>query len=249
MCIYGIILTPKKGHKCVYVAAFWSQKTPKCISRRPNSWLCFRVQKSAILYTQIQMGVSQRVFIPSRASKYMLESKRKSLRKWKKFEVGQLHFEVLATSKNTKYIYFIYTLWGAIVGSEVAQLQIFFHFLKLLRLLSNIYFEAREGIKTRWDTPIWIWVPRIANFCTRKRSQLLGLRDIYGSILTKNRRKCVYLAAFWPQKKMCIYGTILISKKNPKCVYVASFWHLKPPNFFACGGLCKKSSILSKLFR
>ena len=26
------------------------------------------------------------------------------------FEVGQLHFEVLATSKNTQYIYFIYTL-------------------------------------------------------------------------------------------------------------------------------------------
>ena len=28
----------------------------------------------------------------------------------KQFEVGQLHFEVLATSKNTKYIRFIYTL-------------------------------------------------------------------------------------------------------------------------------------------
>ena len=34
----------------------------------------------------------------------------------KKIEVGQLHFEVLATSKNTQYIYFIYTLWEAIVG-------------------------------------------------------------------------------------------------------------------------------------
>ena len=33
------------------------------------------------LTSQIQMGVSQRVFIPLQASKYMLESKRKSLRK------------------------------------------------------------------------------------------------------------------------------------------------------------------------
>ena len=98
------------------------------ISRRCNSWVPFRVQKSAFLDTQIQMGVSQRVFIPSRASKYMLESKRESLRKCKKFEVGQLHFEVLATSKNTQYIYFIYTLWGTIVGGEVAQLQKFSFF-------------------------------------------------------------------------------------------------------------------------
>ena len=93
------------------------------ISRRCNSWVRFRVQKLGILDTQIQMGVSQRVFIPSRASKYMLDSKHKSFRKWKNIEVGQFHFEVLATSKNTQYIYFIYTLWGAIVGSEVAQLQ------------------------------------------------------------------------------------------------------------------------------
>ena len=63
--------------------------------------------------------------------------------------------------------------------NEVAQLQICFHFLKLLRLLSNIYFEARKGIKTRWDTPIWIWLTRIADFCTRKGTQLLHLRDIY----------------------------------------------------------------------
>ena len=46
-------------------------------------------------------------------------------------------------------------------------------------MLSNIHFEAREGIKTRWDTPIWILVPKIARFCTPKRSQLLSMRDIY----------------------------------------------------------------------
>ena len=38
---------------------------------------------------------------------------------------------------------------------------------------------------------------------------------------------CIYMAAFWP-------------KKNSKCVYMAPFWLPKTPNFFACGGLCKK---------
>ena len=114
----------------VFVLIYLSylQEINTYISRRRNSWVPFRVQKSAILDTQIQMGVSQRVFIPSQASKYMLESKRESFRKWKKIEVGQLHFEVLETSKNTQYIYFIYTLWGAIVGGEVAQLQKKFFF-------------------------------------------------------------------------------------------------------------------------
>ena len=94
------------------------------ISRRPNSWVRFRVQKSAILYTQIQMGVSQGVFIPSRASKYMLESKQKSFRKWKKFWSWATSFWSFGNfRKYAIYIYFIYTLWGAIVGCEVAQLQ------------------------------------------------------------------------------------------------------------------------------
>ena len=80
----------------------------------------------------------------------------------------------------------IYKIYIYCVFFEVAKTSkwscptsIFFHFLTLSRLLSNIYFEAREGIKTRWDTPIWIWVSRIADFCTRKRPQLLHLRDIY----------------------------------------------------------------------
>ena len=34
----------------------------------------------------------------------MLESKHESFRKLKKIEVVQLHFEILATSKNTQYI-------------------------------------------------------------------------------------------------------------------------------------------------
>jgi len=34
----------------------------------------------------------------------------KVLENEKKIEVGQIHFEVFATSENTQYIYFIYTL-------------------------------------------------------------------------------------------------------------------------------------------
>jgi hypothetical protein len=80
----------------------------------------------------------------------------------------------------------IYIKYTYCVFSEVAKTSKWrcptsqlFHFLNLLCLLSDIYFEAREGIKSRWDTPIWIWVSRIPNFCTRKQSQLLRLRDIY----------------------------------------------------------------------
>ena len=51
------------------------------ISHKRNSWLRFRVQKLGILDCEIQMSASHRVFIPSRASKYMLERKHKSFRK------------------------------------------------------------------------------------------------------------------------------------------------------------------------
>ena len=61
------ILEKNNGRK-TYV---WNTWRKVYISRR-NSWLCFRIQKSAILATQIQIGVSQRFFIPSRASKCML---------------------------------------------------------------------------------------------------------------------------------------------------------------------------------
>ena len=83
------------------------------ISRRCNSWSRFRVQKSAILVTQIQIGVSQRVCIPSRASKYMLESKRKSLRKWKKIWSWATSFWSFGNFKKYEiYIFYIYALRG-----------------------------------------------------------------------------------------------------------------------------------------
>ena len=83
------------------------------ISRRPNSWLCFRVQKLGILDTQIQMGVSQRVFIPSRASKCMLESKHESFRKWKKIWSWATSFWSFGNfRKYAIYIFYIYALRG-----------------------------------------------------------------------------------------------------------------------------------------
>ena len=53
---------------------------------------------------------------------------------------------------------------------------------------SNIHFEAHEVIKTRWDTPIWILVTKIAGFCTRNGTQLLSLRDIYVQVLYKQQQ-------------------------------------------------------------
>ena len=59
------------------------------------------------------MGVSQRVFIPSRASKYMLESKRRSFRKWKKIWSWATSFWSFGNFKKyAKYIFYIYALRG-----------------------------------------------------------------------------------------------------------------------------------------
>ena len=83
------------------------------ISRKPNSWLRFRVQKLAILDCKIQMGVFQRIFISSRASKYMLESKHKSFRKWKKFWSWTTSFWSFDNFKKYAiYIFYIYALRG-----------------------------------------------------------------------------------------------------------------------------------------
>ena len=92
---------------------FFSNCIKKYISHRCNSWGRFRVQKSTILDTQIQMGVSQRVSIPSRASKYMLESKRESFRKWKKNWSWATSFWIFGNFKKYAiYIFYIYALRG-----------------------------------------------------------------------------------------------------------------------------------------
>jgi hypothetical protein len=84
-------------------------------------------------------------------------------------------------SKRILYIKYIYCVFSDVAKTSKWSYPTsnFFHFLKLFCLLSNIYFEAREGIKTRWDTFVWISLSRIADFYTRKRTQLLCLRDIY----------------------------------------------------------------------
>ena len=102
-----------RGQNIITHLFLWWCSGHICISRRCNSWGRFRVQKSAILDTQIQMGVSQRVFIPSQASKYMLESKRKSFRKWKKFWSWATSFWSFGNFKKyAKYIFYIYALRG-----------------------------------------------------------------------------------------------------------------------------------------
>jgi len=45
------------------------------ISRNSNSWPTFEEEKRQILLVKFQMRISQRVFIPCRASKYMLDTK------------------------------------------------------------------------------------------------------------------------------------------------------------------------------
>ena len=59
------------------------------------------------------------------------------------------------------YIYILYTL------SPTLFREFWYFFLKkkvrgqkICRLIFNIYFQAREGIKTRGDTPIWNWTDK-----------------------------------------------------------------------------------------
>ena len=109
-------------------------------------------------------------------------------------------------------------------------------------MLSNIYFEAREGIKTCWDTPIWIWVSRIADFCTRKGTQLLHLRDIYHAgviveylfvyknlaILDTAKFKWAYLSEFlfpWRASKYMLESKRKSLRKWKKIwSWATSFW-------------------------
>ena len=65
------------------------------------------------------------------------------------FEVGQLHF-AQKTSKHISqiYMFFIFVKLHQL-QNEVAQLQKFLKFVKLPELSFNIYFQAREAIKTR----------------------------------------------------------------------------------------------------
>ena len=106
-----------KKKKWSWATSFWSfcdfRKYAIYITQVCNSWIRFRVQKLAILVSQIQMGVFQRVFISSQASKYMLENKRKSLRKWKKNWSWATSFWSFGNCKKYAiYIFYIYALMG-----------------------------------------------------------------------------------------------------------------------------------------
>ena len=80
--------------------------------------------------------------------------------------------------------------------NEVAQLQFFYIFFKLLHLFSNIYVEVYKGIKSRCYFFIWISIPRIPNFCTRKRTQLLRLQDIYHTVQFTHYDLCTKFVVF-----------------------------------------------------
>ena len=54
-----------------------------------------------------------------------------------------------------KYIYQHVSPKGRFWGKEVGQLQKNFFFLKICHFVSNIHFESREAIKTRWATAFW----------------------------------------------------------------------------------------------
>ena len=67
----------------------------------------------------------------------------------------------------------------AIFQNEVGQPQIFFNFLTISYLLSNIHFLFHERIKIRWDKAFWNLIPKKVNFCWWNRAQLLLLHDIF----------------------------------------------------------------------
>ena len=64
------------------------------LRRNPSMhFSCKFIEEFLFNFVYIQISVSQWVFIASRDSKFMLKLKCNIFRKWKKFEVGQLHFQ------------------------------------------------------------------------------------------------------------------------------------------------------------
>ena len=101
-------------------------------------------------------------------------------------ELPEKKFWSWATSlhhRTSQSVYIIYIFFEVaqlqIFENEVAQLQKFFTFLKVSRLNFNIYFEAREAIKTRWDRAFWNLTHEIIPVFYIFGSQLPPLHDIY----------------------------------------------------------------------
>ena len=129
------------------------------------------------------------------------------------FEVWQLYFEVLATSKNTQYIYFTYTLWGAIVGSEVSQLQ-----KKVFSENSLVFmlYIWHSGCFMKPTHKLYFWpflYPKIAFFVTfaQKKCEFLNGRHNFFCICRLTRLK------------IHVRGLLLYFQKNKKFLKLANF--------------------------
>ena len=186
------------------------------ISRRCNSWVPFRVQKLAILGTQIQIGVSQRVFIPSRASKYMLESKRESLRKWKKIWSWATSFWSFCNFKKYAiYIFYIYALRDYSGWWSCPTSKIFFSENSLVYML-YIWHNGRIMKPSRkWY--FWSFLcPKIAFFvifaqmCPKKGEDLNGRHNFF----------CICRLA---RLKIYVRGLLLYFQKNKKFLKLTNF--------------------------
>ena len=76
--------------------------------------------------------------------------------------------------------------------NEVGQLQIFLKFFKLPDESSNIHFQAREAIKTRWDRAFWKKFRKKSDFCWWNPSQLLRWQDIYHAGQSTDEYTCTF---------------------------------------------------------
>ena len=95
------------------------------------------------------------------------------------FEVGQLHLgmgthfwaaEIYISACKPKRAILRKRSWPT-------SKKIFF--LKICNFVSNIHFESREAIKTRWATAFWNLTVTKCRFSTPNCRQLLALHDIY----------------------------------------------------------------------
>ena len=127
------------------------------------------------------MGVSQRVFIPSRASKYMLESKRRSFRKWKKiWSWATLFWSFGNFKKYAKYIFYIYALRGYSGWWSCPTSKIFFSENSLVYMLYIWHSGCIMKLARKW----YFWPENriFCHFCPnvpKKREDLNGRHNFF----------------------------------------------------------------------
>ena len=128
----------------------------------------------------------------------------------------------MATSENTQYIYFTYTLWGAIVGCEVAQLQKLFFSENPLVYMLFIWHSGRI-MKPTWKWYFWPFLClKIAFFC-----------HFCPNLPTKcqflNGRHNFFCICRLARLKINIRGLLLYFQKNKKFLKLVNFTVLQCP--------------------